>query len=82
MQDGSRFKVIEGGETPLPGTRRRKGEAVMLLCRTCELDTGVATSTWISATTGIMERDGQLEGGLQEQICAHCLARGKVTFAK
>lgn len=82
MSEAGRFKVIDGGSSPLPGTRRRtKGEAVLLLCRTCEVDTGTATSTWIAATTGLMERAGRPEGGLKGQICAHCMARGKVTFA-
>lgn len=78
-----RFKVIDGGEQPSPGTKRRtKKAAVMLLCRTCEADTGVATSTWLKAKQGVMERAGKLEGGNDALICVHCLARGKVTTSQ
>lgn len=52
-----RFKVIDGGENPQPGAKRKsKKSAVMLLCRTCEADTGVATSTWIEGKQGVMDR--------------------------
>ncbi len=72
--------MIEGGGRPKPGTRRqRKGDAVELLCRKCETDVGVATSVWIPAKFGLMERAGKTEGGLSGYICAHCLARGIVT---
>lgn len=82
MEGPKRFTVIEGGNSPLPGTRRRrKADAVMLLCRICEADTGVASSTWIPAVMGLMERAGRPEGGTKGHICAHCLARGKVTPA-
>lgn len=77
-----RFKVIEGGGRPLAGTRRRhKKDAVALLCRVCEADTGTATSTWMKAKQGLMERAGRPEGGSDAHVCVHCLARGKVTLA-
>lgn len=77
-----RFEVVEGGNRPLPGTRRRhKDDEVLLLCRTCEAATGTATSTWVEGRSAPMERAGRVTGGDRVLICAGCLARGKVTVA-
>jgi hypothetical protein len=77
-----RFTVIDGGDQPLAGTRRdRKNDAVMVLCRVCEADTGVATAVWLPARMGVMERKGVTEGGTDALVCAHCLSRGKVSIA-
>lgn len=76
----SRFTVIEGGNKPIPGTRRkRKGDAIMCRCRTCQVDIGVSSSVWIKVKLGLMERAGRPEGGTDAWVCAMCLARGKVT---
>lgn len=76
----SRFRVIDGGSAPQAGARKkRKSDAVMCLCRTCESDIGVATSAWIKAKLNPMERGGKIEGGSDALVCAHCLGRGKVT---
>lgn len=78
----SRFSVIEGGGQPIAGTRKkRKGDPVMCLCRTCQADIGVATNNWIKVRLGVMERAGRLEGGTWCYACAMCLARGKITRA-
>lgn len=82
-RDGEgRFRVIEGGHRPQPGTgQRRKGDAELLLCRVCEADTGVSTNAWLTVTLGLMVRSGRTEGGQKVVVCAHCLSRGKVTRA-
>lgn len=82
MDGSTRLKVIDGGSAPQSGTRRRrKGDAELLLCRTCEADTGTATSAWITVKLGLMVRAGKTEGGQAAVVCAHCLARGKITRA-
>lgn len=74
-----RFRVIEGGDQPKPYRARKKREAEILTCSTCEADTGVATALTLEMRQGRMIRDGKASGGTKGVYCAHCLARGKVT---
>lgn len=73
-----RFRVIEGGETSRPYHGR--GGPEQIVCRTCEADIGVATSEFIATRLAPMiDRKGEVTEGTPSLICAHCLARGKVT---
>ena len=82
MAGDSRFKLIDGGNAPQAGCRkRRRGDAELLLCRVCEADIGVSTNVWLTVTLGLMVRSGRTEGGQKAVVCAHCLSRGKITRA-
>lgn len=78
-QDPKRFRVIEGGDQPRRYRARKKREAEILTCSTCEADTGVATALTLEMRQGRMIRDGKPTGGTKGVYCAHCMARGKLT---
>lgn len=74
----SRFKVIDGGDTPRPYHKR--GQWQQWVCRVCEHDVGVATSMTVAADmAGGFTPKGQYRQGEATRICAHCLSRGKIT---
>lgn len=76
----NQFRVIQGGNTPLPGRQKRSpGETELALCSICKADTGVAGNTWIKVTMGLKIRRGSIGGGTPGWICVHCLTRGKIT---
>lgn len=81
----SRFRVIEGGPAgdgvakPKAYRARHRGEAELLTCWQCEIDTGVSTALTFEMKQGRMIRDGKPEGGSKVIYCGHCLARGKLT---
>lgn len=76
----TKFRVIEGGDTPKPYHKR--GLPQQIICRTCEVDIGIATSLWMTATQSPMSDGNRVIGGTKVTICAHCLMRGKVTQQK
>lgn len=76
----SRFRVIDGGATPLPGRQKRNpGETELALCSTCLHDVGVASNIWTKVRMGPKIRRGAIGGGVDCWVCAICLTRGKVT---
>lgn len=53
---------------------------VLALCKVCEADTGTATNTWLDGLQSPALDDRlRMTGGKRVRICAHCMARGKVT---
>lgn len=76
-----RFRVIEGGSKPKPSRAPRKSKAPEpLSCHACEADKGHSGAVTMTVKLGQMVRDGKPYGGTKAVICAHCLARGKVTI--
>lgn len=80
MQTRARLSVVQGGHSPKPYAKRHKGEAEQIVCRTCEIQTGIATSTAIEVVTSPMERAGKVVGGTKRLQCVPCLARGEITY--
>lgn len=75
-----RFRVIEGGSKPKPSRARRRSEPEPLSCHACEIDKGHSGAVTMTVKLGEMVRDGKPYGGTKAVVCAHCLARGKVTI--
>lgn len=75
--DPKRFTVIQGGDKPRPYHRR--GAPQQWICRTCETDTGVATSTLVQLWAAPAFHRGKLSGGVKLWVCLSCLLRGKHT---
>lgn len=76
--DEARFKVIDGDAVP---RRSKAGKIETWECRTCERDTGIATST-IMQVVGTPKFEGpdlKVSLGSKYWVCAYCLGRGKVT---
>lgn len=72
-----RLRVVHGDDAPKP--YHRKGAPQQVVCRVCEADTGVATSEFVKTVVAPQEHRGRVGKGRPSLICAHCLARGKVT---
>lgn len=77
----ARFRVVDGGEEKKPYARSHADGCEQIVCRTCEIDTGLATSHFIKTLVAPMERRGRMTGGTPSLVCVPCLARGKVTTA-
>lgn len=75
----NRLKVLRGGGERKSYAKKSKDDVEQVVCRECEADTGVATSTWIPATIAPMIQGNDVIGGTSGLICAHCLSRGKVS---
>jgi len=65
----------------MPFAKRDPQDFEQIVCRQCEIDIGVASSTFIEAHLAPFEQRGEIVRTTKSLICAHCLARGKVTRA-
>lgn len=69
-----RFRLVEGGGKPRKEARR---DSEQVVCRRCELETGVASSEWIETRLAPRERRGKIvERGVRSLVCVACLMRG------
>jgi hypothetical protein len=83
FRDRSHLTSIEGDRTaekPRAGRRTALDQDEQVTCWQCELDTGIATSAVVEVTVAPRRSPaGKKVGGTKQWVCAHCLARGKVT---
>jgi len=77
----ARFRVIRGDGRKKRYAKADPQDIEQIVCKTCEIDIGVATSSYIQVTVAPMEKKGKPFGGTKRLACTHCLARGKVTYA-
>ncbi|MFD1944724.1 hypothetical protein [Paradevosia shaoguanensis] len=83
FRDRSHLTSIEGdrpADTPRAGRRTALDQDEQVTCWQCELDTGIATSMVTEVTLAPRRSPaGKKVGGTKAWVCAHCMARGKVT---
>lgn len=74
-----RFRVVEGSNVRRAWSKRDSHDFEQLVCRVCEIDIGVATSTFIETHHAPHEQNGQIIRTTKGLMCAYCLSRGKIT---
>ena len=83
FRDRSHLSTVEGdrpADKPRAGRRRALGEDEQVTCYVCLKDVGVETSAVVEVTVAPRRSPaGKKVGGTKQWVCAHCLARGKVT---
>lgn len=77
MVKDHRFTVVEGGGTPRP---EGGDEVEQWVCRTCEDETGVASSEVIRLTLcPRINKAGKVIDGTEVYVCGQCYRRGTLT---
>jgi len=70
------MRLIDGNDRPKGARHLAKWQ-----CRTCEADTGVASTITQLVNLGGFIHMGKLKPGHRVRVCSMCLARGKITQA-
>ena len=83
FRDRSHLSLLDGdrpADKPRAGRRTALDQDEQVTCPQCLADTGVETSGMVEVTVAPRRSPaGKKTGGTKQWVCAHCLARGKVT---
>lgn len=83
FRDRSHLKSVRGerpADLPRAGKRKSIEEDEQITCWQCLEDTGIETSAIVEITVAPRRTpNGKATGGTKAHVCAHCLARGKIT---
>lgn len=76
-----RFRVVAGASIKRVAAKDDSRDVEQIVCRVCEIDIGVATSTFSEVHLSPHEQIGEIVRSTKGLVCTYCLARGKVTRA-
>ena len=83
FRDRSHLNVVDGdrlADKPRAGRRRGLDEDEQVTCYQCLVDIGIETSAVVEVVVAPRRSpQNKRTDGTKQWVCAHCLARGKVT---